>query len=182
MINFVSTGACTRSLGRLTVGLSAAVGLLLATPGSGSAAEAGVLTTSGPANVANTGQCWDLGSNQPGAEVVMVTCHYEDTYSSQKWYRTINSPTVFNIQNSNNLCLDLRSNAVGAHVIMAPCHYEDTYTSQKWYQDGDRPRHFRNANGLCMDRPTNIGGPIVMTRCNYDVNFQSQRWWTTGAW
>ena len=65
---------------------------------------------------------------------------------------------------------------------MVTCHYEDTYSSQKWYQDGDRPRHFRNGNGLCMDRPTNIGGPIVMTRCNYDINFQSQRWWTTGAW
>ncbi|MDC2958129.1 RICIN domain-containing protein [Streptomyces gilvifuscus] len=183
MENGVSITTRGSVLGRLAIGLSATAGLLLSSPGTGSATDMGVLTISGPANVANTGRCWDLGSNAPGAEVVLYNpCHYEDTYSSQKWYRTIDSNQVFNIQNANNLCMDLRSNAIGAHVIMAPCHYEDSYLSQKWYPDGTQPRHFRNSNGLCMDSSNVNGGPITMEPCNYNTNYQDQRWWTTGGW
>jgi hypothetical protein len=70
---------------RLTVGVAALAGLLFS-GGVGNASEAGILTLGGPFNVANTGQCWDLGSNAPGAQVGMFTCHYEDTYTSQKWH------------------------------------------------------------------------------------------------
>ncbi|MFG2126880.1 RICIN domain-containing protein [Streptomyces sp. NPDC048751] len=140
MAEFIAIGMSTRIVGRLAIGLSATAGLMLGTPGTSSAIDTGILTISGPANVANTGRCWDLGSNQPGAEVVLAyPCHYEDTYSSQKWYRTLDSNQVYNIQNANNLCMDLRSNAVGAHVIMAPCHYEDSYLSQKWYPVDNQP-------------------------------------------
>ncbi|MGR3872700.1 RICIN domain-containing protein [Streptomyces graminifolii] len=129
------------------------------------------------------GQCWDLGSFEAGAEVVMTPCHYEDTYSSQKWYRTTNSNVEFNIQSySYGMCLDLRSNDVGAHVITAPCHYEDTYLSQKWYWSGRDTVNFRNGNGLCMDRPTANGGPVVMTKCHYEDSFLSQKWAVVGYW
>ncbi|MEV5795679.1 RICIN domain-containing protein [Streptomyces sp. NPDC052192] len=183
MANFVAIVSGTRILGRLALGLSAAAGLLLGAPGTSSATDTGILTLSGPANVANTGRCWDLGSNQPGAEVVLhYPCHYEDTYSSQKWYRTLDANWVYNIQNANGLCMDLRSNAVGAHVIMAPCHYEDSYLSQKWYPVDNQPRHFRNSNNLCMDSSNVNGGPITMEPCNFNTSYQDQRWWMTGAW
>lgn len=176
-------GSSNRTLGRLALALSATAGLILGTPGTSSATDTGILTISGPANVANTGRCWDLGSNQPGAEVVLAyPCHMEDTYSSQKWYRTIDVNWVYNIENANHLCMDLRSNAVGAHVIMAPCHYEDSYLSQKWYPTGNNPRWYKNSNGLCMTSSNFAGGPIVMEPCRPGTSYQEQQWWMTGAW
>ncbi|MCK8678529.1 RICIN domain-containing protein [Streptomyces lichenis] len=182
MAGNTTTKARDRVLGRLVVASSTVAALLLGAPGTGATAEAGALALSGPANVANAGQCWDLASNALGTEVGVFTCHNESTYLSQKWYRSIDAPSVHNIQNVNGLCMDLRTNDVGARVIMASCHFEESYRSQKWYPVGEELRNFRNSNGLCIERPPTAGGPVVMAPCRYEDSYASQKWTTTGAW